>query len=238
MIWWIPFTLALWLSGLWVFQVSNWKILEVIFSRVEDHMPPVSLDDGWPLLTSRLQDFDNSSLLRSSKGLTFMHLFLDPTIVDPRCSNLMNRICTYPLHFLWSLGVDLTVTVVLPPEIFDLSDLEYFLSVQRSWPFILLQVFLLDLDYTSGKPKALSLMSCDLYLLFASSPELMLSLFAIISAFLIVSFLAVRKLSMLLFFPSILWMSSLLFFPLMTSTFFSWKTCQQIIQKIPLKQWL
>jgi hypothetical protein len=82
--------------------------------------------------------------------------------------------------------------VVLPPELSDLSDLEDFLSVQRSQPFLLLRVFLLDLDCTSGKRKVLSLLSCDLCLLFSSSPELMLSLFSIIVAFLIVSFLACK----------------------------------------------
>jgi hypothetical protein len=71
-------------------------------------VPPVSLDDGWSLLTSGLWDFDKSALLRSSKGLTFVHLFLDPTTVDPRCSDPMDQICTSPLRFLWSLGVDLT----------------------------------------------------------------------------------------------------------------------------------
>jgi hypothetical protein len=71
-------------------------------------VPPVSLDDGRSLLTSGLWDFDKSSLLRSSKGLTFMHLFLDPTTVDPRCSDPMDQICTSPLCFLWSLGIDLT----------------------------------------------------------------------------------------------------------------------------------
>jgi hypothetical protein len=85
------------------------KNLEVIFSRVEDRVPPVSLDDGRSLLTSGLQDFDKSTLLCSSKGLTFVHLFLDPTNVDPRCSDPTDQICTSPLCFLWSLGIDLTV---------------------------------------------------------------------------------------------------------------------------------
>jgi hypothetical protein len=60
------------------------KILEVIFSGVEDRVPPVSLDDGWSLLTSGLWDFD-------------------------RCSDPMDQICTSPLRFLWSLGTDLTI---------------------------------------------------------------------------------------------------------------------------------
>jgi hypothetical protein len=72
-------------------------------------MPPVSIDDGQSLLTSRLWYSDNSSLLRSSKGLSFVHLFLDPTIVDPRHSDPMAQICTSPLCFLWSLDVDLMV---------------------------------------------------------------------------------------------------------------------------------
>jgi hypothetical protein len=72
-------------------------------------VPPVSLDDGWSLLTSGLWDFDKSSLLCSSKGLTFVHLFMDPTTVDPRCSDPMDQICTSPLCFLWSLDIDLMV---------------------------------------------------------------------------------------------------------------------------------
>jgi hypothetical protein len=65
-------------------------------------------------------------------------------------------------------------TVILPPELSDLSDLEDFLSVQRSRPFLLLRVLLLDLGCTSGKCKVLSLLSFDLCILFSPPPELML----------------------------------------------------------------
>jgi hypothetical protein len=72
-------------------------------------VPPVSLDVEWSLVTSRLWYFDNSALLRLSKGLTFMHLFLDPMTVDPRHSDPADNICTSPMCFLWSLGIDLTI---------------------------------------------------------------------------------------------------------------------------------
>jgi hypothetical protein len=65
-------------------------------------------------------------------------------------------------------------TVVLPPELSDLSNLEDFLSVQRSRPLLLLRFLLLDLGCTSGKRKVLSLLSFDLYILFAPPPELTL----------------------------------------------------------------
>jgi hypothetical protein len=64
-----------------------------------------------------LLDFNKSTLLRSSKGLTFVHLSLDPTTVDPWHSDPTDQICTSPLLFLWSLDADLTITVVLPPEL-------------------------------------------------------------------------------------------------------------------------
>jgi hypothetical protein len=48
-------------------------------------------------------------------------------------------------------------TVILPPNLSDLFDLEGFLSFQRSQPLLLLRVYLLNLDCTSGKRKTLSL---------------------------------------------------------------------------------
>jgi hypothetical protein len=85
---------ALGSSAIWF--PSQPQTPEVIHSGVVDRAPPVSLDDGRSLLTSGLRDFDKSALLRSSKGLTFMHLSLDPTTVDPRCSDPMDQICTSP----------------------------------------------------------------------------------------------------------------------------------------------
>jgi hypothetical protein len=43
-----------------------------------------------------------------------MHLSLDPMVVDPRCSDPMDHICTSPLRFLWSLDVDLMVIAFSP----------------------------------------------------------------------------------------------------------------------------
>jgi hypothetical protein len=59
-----------------------------------------------------LRDFETLTSLLSyahPKVLTFVHLFLDPTTLDPRCSDPIDQICTSPLRFLWSLGTDLMV---------------------------------------------------------------------------------------------------------------------------------
>jgi hypothetical protein len=86
---------------------------EVIRTGVVDRAPPVSLDDGWSLLTSGLWDFDKSTLLRSSKGLTFVHLSLDPTTVDPHAQ----------IQWIRSVLL-LDLTVVLTPEMYLRSTTE------------------------------------------------------------------------------------------------------------------
>jgi hypothetical protein len=76
--------------------------------------------------------------------LRLMHLHLDPTIVDPLCSDPTNGIYSSPLCFLCSLDTDLMVQLlsttdlteffIPPPELLTSSDLEEFVSVQRFWP--------------------------------------------------------------------------------------------------------
>jgi hypothetical protein len=113
----------------------------VISPKKSDLSPPVALDDGRSLFTSKIWDFDESTLLHTQE-LSLVYLPSDPLVVGPLCSNLMVWVCSSPLHFLRSLGVDrtieisssttnMTIVVARPPKILASSDLEYFCQCSK-----------------------------------------------------------------------------------------------------------